>query len=102
MILSRIAPLLCPNSTRPTFLPPRIDSVMFSESERCAPGSAKLAGIGLGQPGPMFFLYSASSSSRAVQPNSSNAARVSSSGKKTSLSLVPPFPGRFSSPLAST
>ncbi len=54
MILSHIAPRPCPNGTRPAFLPPPIDSVMFRTSEHCAPGSAKLADIGPGQPGPMF------------------------------------------------
>ena len=43
MILSHIAPRPCPNGTRPAFLPPPIDSVMFRTSEHCAPGSAKLA-----------------------------------------------------------
>ena len=53
-IIACNAPPPCPDGARPAFLTPSIDSAIFHTSEHYAPGSAKPAGIGLGQPGPMF------------------------------------------------
>ena len=55
MNVVRILTRPCPSSAQPPFLTPAIDSAIFRTSEHYAPESAKLADIGLGQPGPLFI-----------------------------------------------
>ena len=70
-----------PDNAQPAFLTLPVDGTTFRTSEHCAPGSAKPAGIGLGQPGPMFVRGSSGRQSNPIldpeqRPTTQQAADI--------------------------